>query len=164
LRHRHAVAVGDLAAWRWNIKHESAREFLCLESRDNCLLFRRSAWTGSRHWHERLCVRDRREGKQPKRYPEVPQILAVSSASHSSSPNQSLLSHANSRDLLVLLGIPPLRFASVGMTANFGDTADKSMPLQKAVHFIRQLSANAFGRCDLVDACPAEPIHGAELL
>jgi hypothetical protein len=38
------------------------------------------------------------------------------------------------------------------------------MPLQKAVHFLRQLSANAFRGCDLVDACPAEPIHGAESL
>jgi hypothetical protein len=37
-----------------------------------------------------------------------------------------------------------------------------SMPLQKHVHFFRQLSANAFGRCDLIDSCPPKPIHGAE--
>ena len=48
------------------------------------------------------------------------------------------------------------------MTANFGNTADKSMPLQKSVHFFGQLSANAFGGRDLVDACPAKAIHGAE--
>jgi hypothetical protein len=50
------------------------------------------------------------------------------------------------------------------MTANFGDTADKSMPLQKAVHIFRQLSANAFRSSDLLHARPAETIHGAELL
>jgi hypothetical protein len=50
------------------------------------------------------------------------------------------------------------------MTANFGDTADKSMPLQKAVHVLRQLSANAFRGGDVLYACPAETIHGAELL
>src|SRR5215211_3324100 len=45
-----------------------------------------------------------------------------------------------SHDILLGLsrGIPRLRFASLGMTANFGDTADKSMPLQKAVHALRQ--------------------------
>jgi hypothetical protein len=48
------------------------------------------------------------------------------------------------------------------MTANFGDTADKSMPLQKQVHFLRQLLANAFRGCDLFNASLAEAIHGAE--
>ena len=38
------------------------------------------------------------------------------------------------------------------------------MPLQKQVHFFRQLSANAFSSRDLVNACPAEPIHGPEPL
>jgi hypothetical protein len=38
------------------------------------------------------------------------------------------------------------------------------MPLQKAVHFLGQLSANTFRGCDLLDACPAEPTHGAEPL
>ena len=66
--------------------------------------------------------------------------------------------------LSVIPRIPRLRFASLGMTANFGDTADKSMPLQKAVHFFGQLSADAFRGCDLLDACLAEAIHGAELL
>jgi hypothetical protein len=50
------------------------------------------------------------------------------------------------------------------MTANFGDTSDKSMPLQKAVNFFGQLWANAFRKCDFLNACPAEPIHGAEPL
>ena len=50
------------------------------------------------------------------------------------------------------------------MTVNLGATADKSMPLQKAVHFLRQFSANAFRGCDLVNACLAETIHGAEPL
>ena len=57
-----------------------------------------------------------------------------------------------------------LHSASLGMTENFGDTADKSMPLQKAVNFFGQLSANAFRRCDLVNSCLAEAIHGAEPL
>jgi len=38
------------------------------------------------------------------------------------------------------------------------------MPLQKAMNFLRQFSTNAFRGCDLVDACSAEAIHGAELL
>jgi hypothetical protein len=50
------------------------------------------------------------------------------------------------------------------MTANLGDTADKSMPLQKAVNFLGQLWANAFRRCDLLNVCPAEAIHRAEPL
>jgi hypothetical protein len=50
------------------------------------------------------------------------------------------------------------------MTANLGDTADKSMPLQKAVNILGQLWANAFRGCDLLNACPAEPIHRAEPL
>jgi len=45
------------------------------------------------------------------------------------------------------------------MTENFGDTEDKSMPLQKAVNFFGQLSTNAFRGCDLLNACPAEAIH-----
>ena len=36
------------------------------------------------------------------------------------------------------------------------------MPLQKQVHFFRQFSANAFRGCDLLNACLAEAIHGAE--
>ena len=36
------------------------------------------------------------------------------------------------------------------------------MPLQKQVHFLRQFSANAFCCRDLVNACLAEAIHGAE--
>jgi hypothetical protein len=50
------------------------------------------------------------------------------------------------------------------MRANFGDTADKSMPLQKAVNFLGQLRTNAFRRCDLIDTRPAETIHGPEPL
>src|SRR5215211_683172 len=50
------------------------------------------------------------------------------------------------------------------MTANFGDTADKSMPLQKAVHALRQFSPNSLCCRDLVNGCLAEAIHGAELL
>jgi hypothetical protein len=38
------------------------------------------------------------------------------------------------------------------------------MPLQKQVHFFRQLSANALCSCDLLNACPAETIHGPEPL
>jgi hypothetical protein len=38
------------------------------------------------------------------------------------------------------------------------------MPLQKQVHVFRQFSANAFGGCDLFNACPAEAIHGPEPL
>src|SRR5262245_49689698 len=53
-------------------------------------------------------------------------------------------------------------FASLGMTANLGDTADKSMPPQKQVNFFRQFSANPFRSCDLLDARAAEPIHGPE--
>ena len=37
------------------------------------------------------------------------------------------------------------------------------MPLQKPVHFFRQLSANAFRGRDLLDACLAQTIHGPEL-
>src|SRR5919197_864293 len=48
------------------------------------------------------------------------------------------------------------------MTANFGNAADKSMPLQKQVHVFRQFSANAFGSCDLLNASSAEPIHRPE--
>jgi hypothetical protein len=59
---------------------------------------------------------------------------------------------------------PRLRFASLGMTANFGDTADKSMPLQEQVNFFCQFSANAFRCRDLVNSCLAEAIHGAEPL
>jgi hypothetical protein len=59
---------------------------------------------------------------------------------------------------------PRLRFASLGMTANFGDTADKSMPLQKQVHIFRQFPANAFRSRDLFNCCLAEAIYGAELL
>jgi len=65
---------------------------------------------------------------------------------------------------MIIFAIPRLSFASVAITANFGDTADKSMPLQKAMNFLRQFSANAFRGCDLVDTCPAEAIYGAELL
>jgi hypothetical protein len=50
------------------------------------------------------------------------------------------------------------------MIPNFGDTADKSMPLQKEVHFFCQLSANALRSCDLINACPAETIHGPKPL
>jgi hypothetical protein len=38
------------------------------------------------------------------------------------------------------------------------------MPLQKQMHFFRQLSANAFGSCDLLNACPTETIHRPEPL
>ena len=38
------------------------------------------------------------------------------------------------------------------------------MPLQKQVHIFRQLSANAFRSCDLLNSCLAEAIHGAEPL
>ena len=38
------------------------------------------------------------------------------------------------------------------------------MPLQKEVHFFRQLSANAFRGRDLVNARLAETIHGPEPL
>ncbi len=50
------------------------------------------------------------------------------------------------------------------MTLNFGDTADKSMPLQEAVNFFGQFWANAFRGRDVLYACPAETIHGPELL
>jgi hypothetical protein len=39
------------------------------------------------------------------------------------------------------------------MTGNFGNTADKSMPLQKQVYFLRQFSTNAIRGCDLVNSC-----------
>jgi hypothetical protein len=48
------------------------------------------------------------------------------------------------------------------MTVNFGNTSDKSMPLQKSMYFFGQLSADAFGGGDLLDASPAKPIHGPE--
>jgi hypothetical protein len=48
------------------------------------------------------------------------------------------------------------------LTANFGNTADKSMALQKHVHFLRQLPANPFRRRDLINSCPPKPIHRAE--
>jgi hypothetical protein len=48
------------------------------------------------------------------------------------------------------------------MTANFGNTADKSMPLQKQVHFLRQFSTNSIRGCDLVNSGPAKAVHGAE--
>ena len=38
------------------------------------------------------------------------------------------------------------------------------MPLQKQVHIFRQLSANAFRSCDLLNSCLAEAIHRAEPL
>ena len=87
---------------RRNVEHKSARQLLRLERRDNCLLFRRSARTGRRHWHERLCVRDRRQGKQPQRNPQIPQSLADSSASHLSNPNLGLSCRAKSRDLIII--------------------------------------------------------------
>jgi hypothetical protein len=38
------------------------------------------------------------------------------------------------------------------------------MPLQKQVHIFRQLPANAFRGCDLINSCLAEAIHRAEPL
>ena len=65
---------------------------------------------------------------------------------------------------MIIFAIPRLSFASVAITANFGDTADKSMPLQEAVNFFGQFWANAFRGRDVLYACPAETIHGPELL
>jgi len=45
--------------------------------------------------------------------------------------------------------------ASLNMTGS-------SMPLQKHLHFFRQLPANAFRRCDLINSCAPKPIHRAE--
>src|SRR5262249_34462674 len=45
-----------------------------------------------------------------------------------------------------------------------GQSPDKSMPLQKQVHFLRQFPANAFRSRDLINACPAKPIHGPKSL
>src|SRR5262245_37009005 len=42
--------------------------------------------------------------------------------------------------------------------------ADKSMPLQKQMQFFRQLSANAFRGCDLLNSRPPKTIHGPEPL
>ena len=36
------------------------------------------------------------------------------------------------------------------------------MPQQKPVHFLRQLSANSIGGCDLVNSCLAQAVHGPE--
>jgi hypothetical protein len=52
--------------------------------------------------------------------------------------------------------------ASLGMTANFGNSADKSMLPQKSMHFFGQFSADAFGGRDLIHARPAKAIHRAE--
>ena len=52
-------------------------------------------------------------------------------------------------------GISRLPFVSFGIIANFGNTADKSMPLQKQVHFLRQFSPNSFGGRNLVNSCLA---------
>src|SRR5437016_13596332 len=38
-------------------------------------------------------------------------------------------------------------------------SVDKSMALQKSVHFFRQLSANPFSRSNLLNACLPETIH-----
>ena len=36
------------------------------------------------------------------------------------------------------------------------------MPLQEATHFLRQLLAYPFGRCNFFDARFAQPLHGTE--
>ena len=56
-------------------------------------------------------------------------------------------------------GIPRLRFASLGMTATFGNIALKSMALQESVHLFGQLSANPFSRSNLLNTCFPETIH-----
>src|SRR4029453_3156426 len=50
------------------------------------------------------------------------------------------------------------------MTANFGNTLNKSMALQEPVDFVGQFWSNAFRSRDLANACPPEPIHGPDPL
>src|SRR4029077_10274862 len=69
-----------------------------------------------------------------------------------------------SRDTALRLfrGIPRLGFASLGMTATFGNIAPKSMALQKSMHFIGELSANPLGGRNLLSACFTKTIHRAK--
>src|SRR5207244_8861690 len=54
------------------------------------------------------------------------------------------------------------RYAQPRMSGVRRKSADKSMLLQKSVHFFGQLSANPLSGGNLLDACFAETVHRSE--
>ena len=70
LRERHAVAIGDLSARGRNVQNKGSREFLSLECRDDCFLFRRR----TRAWCR--CLRKRANRQEKQNDPQITQIFA----------------------------------------------------------------------------------------